>query len=1213
MNKAAASITRQLRIVFAVSIVILFTSSLASFLSNYKLIESSKWVNHTNEVMINAESLVSIVKDAETAQRGYIITDDPAFLQPYNGSYEKALRIFAQLQSLTADNPVQQANLEKAKELLERRYVQMDRVLQAARRAAASGRSQLFVDNHEEMIAGKDIMDQLRTVVENIKVEERRLLELRTSEQSAYISYTPPLVLAAAVISLLISILSYFRIKADLDERIRKQREDEQKYRETTARIGDLEDVTQLIAAGDFSARSKDVAKDELGRIATALNLMASSLEQNFAELERRNWLQTGTVNIGNAIRGQRFVKLLSERILSSLATYVNAVVGTLYIADKEANLRLKGTFAAQGAPDEILGGQTLLGEAVAAKEMILVRDLPENYLQIVSSTGHTNPVMIIILPLMHDQDVIGVIELGMLQEPSPLVLEFLRNNSEALAIGLNAANNYEQIQNLLEETQAQSEELQAQHSELENINTELEAQTEKLQASEEELKVQQEELQQANHELEERSSLLEERNQQIIEKNIEVQRKAEELALSTKYKSEFLANMSHELRTPLNSILLLSRLLSENNEQNLNKDQIEYAQVIQSSGNGLLSLIDEILDLSKIEAGKMELEYEQVPFEEIAHDIKGLFEPVARERKLSFHVNLAAGLPYALETDKLRLEQVLKNLISNALKFTTEGSVELTISEDSRYEKCVAFAVTDTGIGIPLDKQRLIFEAFQQADGSTRRKYGGTGLGLSISKELVKLLNGNLELKSDPGKGSVFTAIIPLARNVTPFETEKEALFADVPVEEEMQELLPVADHTPTDTVFISENIPESIPDDRNTVEAGDKTILIVEDDTYFAKALIDYTRSKGYKAVSAVRGDEALGLALQYKPVGILLDIQLPVKNGWQVMEELKANVKTRPIPVHIMSSHSVKKESLIKGAIDFVDKPVTPEQMEEIFTKLEHVLNRTSKRVLIVEENPMHSMALSYFLSTFDINSEVKNTVEDSVEALKNGVDCVILDMGVPDQKSYDTLEEIKKNPGLEHLPIIIFTGKSLSMAEEQRIKQYADSIVVKTAHSYQRILDEISLFLHLVEEHKPRPANGNYRKLGAMSDVLKGKTVLIVDDDVRNIFSLTKTLEKLEMHIITAIDGKEAVQKLAEHRYIDIVLLDMMMPEMDGYETAQAIRLHPEWKHLPVIAVTAKAMTGDREKCIRAGASDYITKPVDTDQLISLLRVWLYEKV
>jgi signal transduction histidine kinase/DNA-binding response OmpR family regulator len=729
------------------------------------------------------------------------------------------------------------------------------------------------------------------------------------------------------------------------------------------------------------------------------------------------------------------------------------------------------------------------------------------------------------------------------------------------------------------------------------------------LQASEEELKVQQEELTETNQELNERSKLLEEKNELVVMRNAEIQKKSEELALSAKYKSEFLANMSHELRTPLNSILLLSRLLGENNEKNLKPDQVEFANVIQSSGNSLLMLIDDILDLSKIESGKMELEYEFVSVHDIVRDMQMIFEPLAREKKIAFSVIMEEGIPDNIETDKMRLEQILKNLASNAIKFTNAGEVKIIFSNSAKKDH-MDIHVTDTGIGIPTAKQELIFEAFQQADGSTRRKYGGTGLGLSISRQLALLLKGDLSLNSSPGTGSSFTFSFPInkitADQIAVSTPEAESIV--LPEEKTKPELVSLEATAP---MYIAGQIPADIPDDRESVKPLDRVMLIIEDDTAFAHALLDFTRKKGYKGIVAVRGDHGLELAKRFSPTGILLDIQLPVKSGWQVMEELKNDKQTRHIPVHIMSSFEAKKQSLMSGAIDFINKPMAFEQMDTIFQKIEFYLKKDSKKVLIIEDNSKHAEALSYFLGTHQINSVLSANAENGLDSLLNKeVDCVILDMGVPDIKSYEALEAMKVNKGLENIPVIIFTGKSMSRNEDMHIRKYADSIVVKTAHSYRRILDEVSLFLHLVEENKKAGA-GTSAKTKPLSEVLTGKTVLVADDDVRNIFSLTRALEQHQMHVVPAIDGKEALHRLEDKEGVDIVLMDMMMPEMDGYEAIANIRKQARWKNLPVIAVTAKAMAGDREKCIQAGASDYISKPVDLDQLISLLRIWLYD--
>lgn len=953
------------------------------------------------------------------------------------------------------------------------------------------------------------------------------------------------------------------------------------------------------IGKGNFNIDVKPRSEGDL--LGHAIVQMAIDLKSFRTRNDQKIWIQSGLNRISETLLGEKDMAALSRDALTDLVQYTGAQTGVLYIKHS-GELHLTAGYAlspSYPAPSVIEVGQTLLGQSVQQKEPIYLKDAPDNFLHIASGAASAQPGHVLIIPLIHAGITEGVMEIGSLFPFPENVIDFVQQASVNIAIALQSTRSRTRLQELLEETQAQAEELQTQHSELESLNVELEAQTQKLQVSEEELKVQQEELMQSNAELEERSRLLEEKNQIIVERNLDIHKKAEELALSTRYKSEFLANMSHELRTPLNSILLLSRLLSENHDTNLNGDQIEYAQVINSSGKGLLTLIDEILDLSKIESGKMELEFNHVSVGDICSNMQALFEPIAKEKGLQLMIHTAAGAPDSIETDQVRLEQILKNLLSNALKFTSRGSVSLEVLP-GEVPQTIRFSVKDTGIGIAEDKQQVIFEAFQQADGSTRRKYGGTGLGLSISRELAKLLGGQISVNSTSNEGSEFIITIPI-KKVT---TANQPLVIPSPVVEE-------AVVAPGKPRFLSPTIPEDIYDDRGLIENGDPVILIVEDDTHFAKALLDFTHSRGYKGIVSVRGDEAAELARIYKPIGILLDIQLPVKDGWQVMEELKSDPHTRPIPVHIMSSMEARKESLLKGAVDFISKPVDMQSMQLIFEKMEFVLQRSTKKVLILEENAKHAKALAYFLSNYQVSSEISDNVTDGVSLLQQkDVDCVILDMGIPDQRAYEALEMVKEIKGLENLPIIIFTGKSLSKAEEQRIRQYADSIVVKTAHSYQRMLDEVSLFLHLVSENAPAVQSGN-GKMGVLNEVLKDKTVLIADDDVRNIFSLTKALEKHQMKVLSAIDGKEALQQLKEHS-VDVVLMDMMMPEMDGYDAIAAIRKQPGLKGLPVIAVTAKAMMGDREKCLQAGASDYISKPVDVDQLLSLLRVWLYDK-
>ncbi|MBB5635440.1 signal transduction histidine kinase/DNA-binding response OmpR family regulator/CHASE3 domain sensor protein/HAMP domain-containing protein [Pedobacter cryoconitis] len=1192
------TLKNNLRFGLGLSLLLLFISSLASYISIRNLIKNSELVSHSNSIIRHTDSVISTLKDAETGQRGFLLTGEEVFLEPYNGARAEAVALLDTLQRQTTDNPAQQVNINKLKEIVEGRLVILEKTIAIKRKGGSVSIG--------DLLTGKAYMDNARKVIKTMQTEEQALLVTRTASQSKLADFTPVLIILAAFLAILITIFFYRRVSTDFDARLKLQEELEETNKEVDRRIRVIQEIAAQISSGNYLIRLDELSEDGLGRLAVSLNSMAESLQYSFSLLADKEWLQSGIASLNDKMVGEKSVDMLANDILENIIQHTDAQIAAFYILEEDRLLHLRGSYAltADQRRDTLKQGEGLVGQALKSGKQLLLNDIPDGELTISYAAGNTKPKNIVAIPIVRDKVIVGVMEFGSLNTFSQLQLDFFNNISANIGVAVHVAQNRKRLQDFLEETQAQAEELQAQHSELEGLNAELEAQTQKIQTSEEELRVQQEELLQSNQELEERTTLLEEKNQMIHEHNVEIQQKSEQLEQSTKYKSEFLANMSHELRTPLNSILLLSKLMSDNEE--LDPEYIEYAEVIQSSGQGLLGLIDEILDLSKIEAGKMKLELADISLTEVSSDMRSLFNPIAKNKNLEFRIEMEEeGLK--LHTDKMRLEQILKNLLSNAIKFTAKGSVILNIKGDLA-NNAMIFKVTDTGIGIPIAKQGLVFEAFQQADGSTRRKFGGTGLGLSISRELAKLLGGEIELNSAENAGSTFILTLPVDGIAAELEEEINAAYdyTDISEIETEESRLPER--------FTVDHIPQEIEDDRANIVKGDKIILIIEDDTAFAKALLNFTRKRNYKGVVAVRGDIGIDLANHYKPLAILLDIQLPVKDGWQVMEELKANPATRPIPVHIMSSLEVKKESLLKGAVDFINKPIALEHMQQIFQKLEHALSRHPKKVLIVEENEQHAKALSYFLSNHDIQTEVVNNVVQSVDALhRKEVDCVILDMGIPDKNAYLTLETIKKSHGLENLPIIIFTGKNLSQGEERRIKQYADSIVVKTAHSYQRILDEAGLFLHLVEEKSIESKTKKAKEtLGGLYEVLHNKTVLIADDDVRNIFSLTKALEQHKMKVLAATDGKEALSLLKDNPSVDIVLMDMMMPEMDGYESTKEIRKINAFKHLPVLAVTAKAMMGDREKCIAAGASDYISKPVDVDQLISLLRVWLYDK-
>ncbi len=1188
---------RNLMVAYGLSLLLLIISAVASYVSIRNLLSNTDEVNHTNEVIKSLDGLLLAVKDGESGQRGYMLTNDKSFLLPYTGSFDRAQKQLQEVRTLTLDNAVHRSSVDSLSKLVTERFQILQAVIDEYQ--ARNTLNPVLLD------AGKRTMESIRLMITRMQETEKQLLAAKTSKMNQFAVATPALIIIASVLSILITVSSYIRVNEDRKKQIKLLASLEEKDHEVTNRIHIIENIADRISSGDYKARVEAKDNDLLGTLGIALNKMAKSLEDSFSSLAEQEWQGTGIGHLNDKMIGENDVNALAIKTINFLTEYTDATAGAFYLnTDKQLTLAANSGLDAASLQQHVNHGESLVGQAAQSGKVILLNDIPQDSISMGFSGGKIVPAAIVAIPVYHETKLKAVMEFISPKPFNQATLKYLKAAAFNIGMAIHSARDHQRLQTLLAETKAQARELETQQRELENINAELEAQAEKLQASEEELRVQQEELQQANQELEERSRLLEEKNELILERNLRIQAKAEELALSTKYKSEFLANMSHELRTPLNSILLLSRLLAENHGDRLSQDQIEYAEVIQSSGKGLLALIDDILDLSKIESGKMELQFTEVKLQQVMDDTRAMFAPIAKEKGLNMKITREDDVPVYIEVDHQRLDQVLRNLISNALKFTRRGTVELNISKQ---DGSIVFSVIDSGIGIPKDKQQIIFEAFQQADGSTRRQFGGTGLGLSISRELAKLMGGDILLESEEGKGSRFSLMLPLDRNVIAADTallNEPLAFNDVPAS-----TVPSSLHN-GNREYLSEVIPEAIPDDRSKIVDGDRSILIVEDDTAFAKSLLDYTRRNGYKGIVSVRGDEAIELAKQFQPTGILLDLQLPVKSGWEVMDELKANPKTRSIPVHMMSSHQVKTKSLTKGAVDFIEKPVAFEALSEVFSKIEKALSNHPRKVLIVEENTKHAEALAFFLQTYDVRSEIRSDIEQGIEALNNeSIECVILDMGFMGQRSFDFLEDVKKTQGLENVPIIVFTGKNLSSVEEKKIRQYADSIVVKTAQSYQRILDEVSLFLHLVEQNSS-VRTSKYKNLGIVSEVLKGKSVLVADDDVRNIFSLTRSLESYGMNVISAIDGKDALKQLTEHEKIDLVLMDMMMPEMDGYESIRKIREKPEYRQLPIIAVTAKAMSGDREKCIEAGASDYITKPVDLDQLVSLLRVWLY---
>jgi len=924
--------------------------------------------------------------------------------------------------------------------------------------------------------------------------------------------------------------------------------------------------------------------------------------------LEEQSELKSGLAQLSELMRGELETEPLCRIIITFLCKYLNALTGLIYLADEAGTLKLVGSYAhkrRKHLATEYRPGEGLVGQAALEREEMILTNIPSDYITIESGLGVTVPKALYIKPIIHNDKVKVVLELGTLTTFSEPQAQFLGMVTEGIAIAIESAQSRTILAHALEESQKLSEELQVQQEELRTTNEELEEQATSLKLSEERLKDQQEELQVVNEELEEKNELLERQKKEVETARRGLENKAAELAQASKYKSEFLANMSHELRTPLNSLLLLAQSLAENKEGNLTPSQSESAEVIHASGTDLLNLINEILDLSKIEAGRMDLNITTVNTGELVSSLRAGFQHMAREKAISFNVSASEDIPANIMTDRKRLDQIIKNLASNAIKFTDTGNVTITISpcpadtDLSRSglhpEKSLAVAVSDTGIGIAPDQQRIVFEAFQQADGTTTRRYGGTGLGLSISRELAQLLGGEIQLESETGKGSTFTLFIPVA-----LVTQKNP---SRPQERNTSTGPGHHDSSP-------QAVPTSIPDDRDDLKQNDKAILVIEDDPTFSKLLYQKCHNKGFKCLAAPSGEIGLELTTRHLPSAVLLDLKLPGMDGWAVLAALKEDIRTRHIPVHIISVEEASTESFRRGAIGHTTKPISQEKLEGAFMKLEEVAVGKVKHVLVVDDNRETRRGVVNLIASDEVNITESASAAEAMEALRsNHFDCVILDLGLPDMDGLELLRTLD-NDGVDLSPVIIYTARDLTTEQEVGIREHAESIILKDVRSQERLLDEVSLFLHQVVNQMPEKQKQIITNLHDTGALLKGKKVLIVDDDMRTTFALSKLLCERGMTTLKADNGERALHTLEETPDVNLVLMDIMMPVMDGFETIQKIRAQDRFRKLPIIALTAKAMKEDQEKCLACGASDYMPKPVDPHRLISMMRVWLY---
>lgn len=980
--------------------------------------------------------------------------------------------------------------------------------------------------------------------------------------------------------------------------------------------------------------------KDEIGDVARVFQKMSEDLqekqeaEQRYLELQKeQSWVDSNLARVTDLLHGINSLEQLAQMFINEFTPILGAKYGALYIRNEDQHpnkLKLSGTYAGDSemnSPSIIHVGEGLIGQAALDKKPISLQEAPANYVSVRSALGESKPSHILIYPVTFEDEVLGVVEFAGFDPFTQLEEKLMSGLSNSLGMILNNILRRLRVEELLRESQAlteelqvQSEELQTQQEELRRSNESLEKQAVALKRSEELLQQQQEELEHFNTELIAKTRALEEQVQEVEEKNNEIEktkneleRHASQLAIASKYKSEFLANMSHELRTPLNSLLILSQLLYENKERNLTEKQVEYAHTIHMSGADLLKMIDEILDLSKVDAGKMEINKETVKLEEIIRFVKQNFDPVAQSNQVGLRIDLDESLPQQIETDGYRVKQILRNLLSNAFKFTSHGEVSVSIKKATKDElppglddscEYLELAVQDTGIGIPADKMKLIFEAFQQVDGTTSRKYGGTGLGLSISQGLAELLGGGITVTSAEGEGSIFKLFLPQDAPSRLVAHQEVAVTNSIGTPYFGKETYV----RPAEEPFVAVN---PVEDDRDVIAPGDKVLLIIEDDVQFAKILLDMSRSHSFKTLVSVQGDIGLQMAREYIPDAIILDIQLPVIDGWSILSELKSDSSTRHIPVHVISVVDEAKQGLRMGAIAFLRKPSSREHLERAFSHIESFTEKSLKHLLIVEDDDVQRNSIMELIGHDDVAITAVSTGGEALRELhERHYDCMVLDLMLSDITGFDLLDQIRDDEDLNDLPIIIYTGKDLDKQEELRLRKYAESIIIKDVKSPERLLDETTLFLHRIEADLPEDKRRILQKLHNKEELFEGKKILLVDDDVRNVFALSSVLESYRMSVVYAENGREAIEFLQEQEDIDLILMDMMMPEMDGYEAMRQIRQMPQFEKLPIIALTAKAMKDDRSKCIEAGASDYVKKPIQTDQLLSLMRVWLY---
>jgi CheY-like chemotaxis protein/CHASE3 domain sensor protein len=1078
-------------------------------MSYRSLRERSETANAMREATAVRKQLFSAmigVLDAETGERGFLVSGEERFLEPYTRALSDAPVAMRTLHTMLAGDPVMLETLERVDASMQIKFRELADSIDKRR--------------HGEAVTASST-DRSKRAMEEIRADIGQMLETVDFRRA---------------------------------ERTREW-EDSARWSSYVTMGGGAVLLGMLLLLGLFASR-------------------------DFRAVTADGWIRRVQLSLGVHMQGDPRLDVLGDNVLRVLAANLDAHIGAMYLVDHGELQRVGGLALPPGTSgDRLAAGEGLHGQAIKDQRVVHVRDLPVGYFPVTSATGAAKARELVVVPTTVDGATLGVLELGFLHELDATQRLALERAADAVAVAVRSARDRSRLEELLHETQRQAEELQAQQEELRVTNEELEQQSRSLQLSQAQLENQQAELEQINTQLEEQTQSLERQRDELARAGSELQR-------ANEYKSQFLANMSHELRTPLNSTLILAKLLADNREKNLTDEQVNFANTIYSAGNDLLTLINDILDLSKIEAGMLDVRPEPVQLARLADDLRNTFQPIASDKKLDLSIVVERGAPVVIQSDPTRLNQILKNLLSNSLKFTDQGGVTLTISGAGDR---VRFAVKDTGIGIAPEQHDLVFDAFKQADGASTRKHGGTGLGLSISRDLARLLGGDLTLDSAPGRGSTFTLELPM----------RPTLSAPPP---------PAARPVPATPAAQPKAAP--IPDDRERVKGGTRSLLIVEDDLAFAKVLADLAHELDYLVIAADSGDDALALARLHAPSAIIMDVGLPDRSGLAVLDALKRDPRTRHIPVHVVSVDDYTRTALEMGAVGYAIKPVEREQLVQAIQQLEAKFPQRMRRILIVEDDALLRDSTARLLAGDNVETVVAGTTAEALERLRaTTFDCMVLDLTLPDRSGLELLEEMARDDAHAFPPVIVYTGRKLTNDQVRELEKFSRSIIIKGAKSPERLVDEVTLFLHQVEADLPLERQHMLRDVRDREAVFEGRRILVVEDDIRNVFALSSVLQPKGATVEVARNGKEALAALEKSPEVDLVLMDIMMPEMDGLEATRRLRAQPRFAKLPIIALTAKAMIDDRQKCIEAGANDYIAKPLDVDKLLSLARVWI----